>query len=87
MQIEADQLVCPACGGRLDFFAVFHHMMCAYVGPEYDFAPTAEGYDCPKCRRSIVSGDQACEITATSARCNHCHREMVVSPPSRAQLR
>ena len=57
MQIEADQLVCPACGSRLDLSPGFHHMMCAYVGPEYDFVPTADGYDCPKCRRSIVSGD------------------------------
>lgn len=40
MQIEADQSVCPACGAEgLEIFPVFHHMMCAYVGPRYDFAP------------------------------------------------
>lgn len=82
MQIEADQLVCPACGAEgLEIVPVLHHMMCAYVGPQYDFTPTATGYTCPKCRRDIVSGDQACEITGTSARCMQCRREIVVSPP------
>ena len=77
MQIEADQSMCPACGGGLDFFPVLHHMMCAYVGPEYDFVPSGKGYGCPKCRRPVVSGD--CEIVGTSAQCSRCHKEMVVS--------
>jgi hypothetical protein len=82
MQIEADQSVCPACGAaRLEFFPVLHHMMCAYVGPEYDFFLAADGYTCPKCRRAIVSNDHACEIVGTSARCSLCSQEMVVSPP------
>jgi len=60
MQIEADQSVCPACGAEgLEIFPVLHHMMCAYVGPQYDFAPAAAGYTCPKCRRDVVSGDPA----------------------------
>jgi hypothetical protein len=82
MQIEAGQSVCPACGAEgLEIVPVLHHMMCAYVGPEYDSVPTVTGYSCPKCRRDIVSGDRACEITGTSARCIQCRREMVVSPP------
>jgi DNA-directed RNA polymerase subunit RPC12/RpoP len=82
MQIEAHQSECPACGSAaLDVVPVFHHMMCAYVGPEYDFSPTIAGYVCPKCGRPIVSGDLACEIVGTSARCKVCHGEMVVSPP------
>ena len=81
MQIEGDQTVCPACGaGGLEIFPVLHHMMCAYVGPQYDFAPAVAGYSCPKCRRDIVSGDSACEIVGTSAR---CRKEMVVSPSPR----
>ncbi|MBV9234197.1 MAG: hypothetical protein JOZ94_00050 [Xanthobacteraceae bacterium] len=81
MQIEGDQSVCPACGaGELEIFPVLHHMMCAYIGPEYDFASTDAGYACPKCRRAIVSDDPACEIVGTSARCTRCRREMVVSP-------
>jgi hypothetical protein len=47
--------VCPACGADgLELFPVFHHMICAYVGPEYDFPPAVAGYTCPKCRRDIV---------------------------------
>ena len=85
MQIEADQSMCPACGtGGVEFFPVFHHLTCAYVGPEYDFIPAAAGYACPKCRRDIVSGDRACEIVGTSARCHRCGREMIVSPPAGA---
>ena len=58
MQIEADQRVCPACGAEgLEMFPVLHHMICAYVGPQYDFAAALDGYTCPKCRRDIVSGD------------------------------
>jgi len=83
VQIEAGQLSCPACGGRLDFFPVLHHMICAYIGPRYDFALALEGFTCPKCQRPIVSGDAACEIIATSARCSICCKEIVVSPPAR----
>jgi hypothetical protein len=83
MQIEGDQSVCPACGAEaLEFFPVFHHMICAYVGPQYDFAPTSAGCTCPKCRRDVESGDRACEIVGTSARCLRCRKEMVVSPPA-----
>jgi uncharacterized protein with PIN domain len=80
MQIEADQSLCQACGGDLNFSPVFHHMMCAYVGPEYDFSPTADGYICPKCRQPIVSGDATCEIVGESARCSRCQKEIILSP-------
>jgi len=63
---------------------VLHHMMCAYVGPQYDFPASDAGYTCPKCRRDIVSGDPACEIVGTSARCVQCRKEMIVSPPARS---
>jgi DNA-directed RNA polymerase subunit RPC12/RpoP len=83
MQIEGDQSVCPTCGSTaLELFPVFHHMICAYIGPQYDFAPAVAGYTCPKCRREIASDDRACEIVGTSARCMQCRKEMVVSPPS-----
>ena len=81
MQIDARQTVCPACGGAaLELFSVLHHMVCAYVGPEYDFTPVPGGYLCPKCRRGIVARDDACEIVGQSARCAACGREMAVSP-------
>jgi hypothetical protein len=83
MQIEADETACPACGaGDLEFVPVFHHMICAYIGPQYDFIPAVSGYTCPKCRRGIASGDSTCEIVGTSARCLRCRKEMVVSPPA-----
>ena len=81
MQIGKDQSLCPVCkAASLEFFPIFHHMICAYVGPSYDFAETATAYTCPKCRRDIVSGDRTCEIVGTSARCLHCEGEMPVSP-------
>ena len=85
MQIEAGQSACPACGASgLELSPVLHHMICAYVGPQYDFASAHDGYTCPKCRRGIVSGDDSCEIVGTSARCARCRREFVVSPPGAA---
>jgi len=83
-QIEAGQSVCPACGGELKFYSVLHHMICAYIGPQYDFASANDGYACPKCRRDIASGDSSCEIVGTSARCARCRKEFVVSPPTKA---
>jgi hypothetical protein len=80
MQIEGKHSVCPACGAAMEFFPVLHHMICAYVGPQYDFALAVTGYTCPKCRRGIVSGDDACEIVGTSARCVQCRKEMVLGP-------
>jgi transposase len=85
MQIEPDQMVCPVCGGGLEIVPVLHHMICAYIGPQYDFAAAADGYTCPKCRRAIVSGDTACEIVGASARCRRCGKEMIVSPPPAMQ--
>ena len=85
MQIEAGDDLCPACGAAaLEFFAVLHHMPCAYVGPAYDFLPDAEGYSCPKCRRGSVGAAPDCEIVGDCARCRHCAAEMVMSPPPAA---
>jgi hypothetical protein len=83
MQMEWGRSACPACGAqRMEIVPILHHMICAYIGPQYDFAPAAAGYTCPKCRRDIVSGDKACEIVGTSARCGACGREVIVSQPS-----
>ena len=88
MQIEAHQSECPACGSAaLDVVPMFHHMICAYVGPEYDFIPAPDGYLCPKCGRGIMSGDSACEIVGHGARCAECGREMPVSPEPAAPAR
>ena len=82
MQIEEHQSECPACGSAaLDVFPVFHHMMCAYVGPQYDFSPTDRWICLPEMPPPHRIGRSACEIVGTSARCKACQREMVVSPP------
>jgi hypothetical protein len=81
MQIESGETACPACGAQaLQTFPVVHHMICAYVGPAYDFGVGTGGYSCPKCRRAIVTNDVTCEILGTSARCLRCCREMLVLP-------
>jgi hypothetical protein len=83
MQIAENCSACPACGApELEFFPVLHHMVCAYVGPQYDFTVSVSGLSCPKCRRGIVSGDSGCELVGVSARCVQCRKEMVVTPTS-----
>jgi predicted RNA-binding Zn-ribbon protein involved in translation (DUF1610 family) len=77
---SAHRLACPACGKGLEIAPLLHHMICACVGPAYDFTATGIEYVCPKCRRGIVSGDDGCEIVGTSARCIGCGRETVVEP-------
>jgi hypothetical protein len=79
MQVENGSSVCPICGtAALEFFPVLHHLICAYVGPEYDYGSDA-GIACPKCEREIVSGDPTCEVLGTSARCRQCHVELPVT--------
>jgi len=81
MQIESERSRCPVCrAADVELVPLLHHMICAYVGPEYDFSPEHDAYHCPKCRRAIVSDDDTCEIVGTSARCRRCGSEMVVSP-------
>ena len=82
MQTEADQSTCPACGGNVQTYPVLHHMICAYIGPVYDFAPQTDSYRCPKCLGTIISGSNACEIVGNSALCSRCYAEAVVSPPN-----
>jgi len=85
VQIEADQSYCPVCkAARLEGYPVLHHMICAFIGPSYDFVEKGAGYICPKCRRKIVSGDGTCEIVGASARCANCFSEMLVSPAAEA---
>jgi predicted RNA-binding Zn-ribbon protein involved in translation (DUF1610 family) len=80
MLIQKSPSVCSDCATRLAVFPVLHHMICAYVGPSYDFPEIETGFRCPKCERSIVSNDPACEIVATSSRCPRCGKETVMPP-------
>ncbi|MCA1413915.1 hypothetical protein I6F30_22600 [Bradyrhizobium sp. NBAIM20] len=84
MQVESDQTKCPICNTKgLQHFPILHHMICAYVGPKYDFGLSDSAYSCPKCDRQIASNDAACEIVGLSARCLGCGSEMIVTPPGR----
>lgn len=48
------QTLCPACGAEgLEFFPVLHHMICAYIGPQYDFAAAAEHVSEMPARRRV----------------------------------
>lgn len=87
MQIDAHDTLCPACGAAaLERVPVLHHMICAYVGPQYDFTG-AGGLLCPKCRRAIVACDPATEIVGTAARCAECGKEMLVTPEAAGSSR
>ncbi|MBV2183698.1 MAG: hypothetical protein KUL88_04040 [Rhizobium sp.] len=78
MQVDEGDTVCPRCGGRLEIFPVIHHMLCAYVGPEYDFPGASDDRTCPKCRRQLVRHDA--EILGECARCMSCAAEFSVFP-------
>ena len=57
-------------------------IVATYMRALADISGRTAGYTCPKCRRDVVSGDPACEIVGTSARCVRCGKETVVSPPT-----
>ena len=89
MQIGSECFICPNCGAaELEKAPVVHHMICAYVGPEYDFGRTADALLCPKCRRTLREGGRDWEVVSTCALCRNCGGEFVVSdPPSGPQGR
>ena len=70
--------ICPACGSsEVEAAPIVHHLICAYVGPSYDFE-TQDGHRCPKCLRALRDHDRAAEIVGESARCRLCETEFVV---------
>ena len=76
MPDEALHHACPVCGAHaLQAIPVIHHMICAYVGPEYDFDREGEGYRCPKCRRELRDEARDWEVVGSSAQCPGCHAE------------
>ena len=85
MIIDSSRWVCPDCAARLAVFPVLHHMICAYVGPSYNFPGDRQRFRCPKCERRIISNDLACEIVATSWRCPRCGKETVMPPSTIAR--
>ena len=69
-------MACPFCDSALiERVPVMHHMLCAYVGPLYDFGVTDETYTCPKCRLRLNEEADDGEIVGYSYRCQECGLE------------
>jgi Thaumarchaeal output domain 1 len=78
MKPRTVRATCPSCqAGDVAISSVVHHLVCAYVGPDYDFE-TDEGYRCPKCLRAVHNHDPDAEIVGDSARCGLCGMEFIV---------
>lgn len=68
--------VCPQCRGPAAApTPILHHMLCAYVGPAYDFPQHDDVCVCPKCRRVLTADGHDWEIVGDCARCDHCGAE------------
>lgn len=78
MKLRAVRTTCPAChADDVAISSVVHHLICAYVGPDYDFG-SDEGYRCPKCLRAVHDHDRYAEIVGENARCRLCGTEFIV---------
>ncbi len=78
MRPRAVRVTCPSCqADDAAVSSIVHHLICAYVGPDYDFEAT-DGYRCPKCLRALHDHDRYAEIVGQSARCRRCEAEFVL---------
>ena len=78
MRPGATRITCPVCRTEdAEIHAIVHHLICAYVGPDYDFE-VEEGYRCPKCLRALRDHDPHAEIVGDGARCRLCGTEFIV---------
>ncbi|MBZ9653667.1 hypothetical protein [Phyllobacterium lublinensis] len=72
---------CLACNSTmLERHVVVHHMICAYVGPEYDFTVRAEQKCCPKCMRQLLGRGEDWEAVGICVLCEQCGRETILPP-------
>jgi len=71
--------ICGKCGSQsVEVHPVLHHFLCAYVGPEYDFAKTQNGFLCPKCRRVLADNNADWEILGDCSFCKFCSDEKML---------
>ena len=69
--------ICPSCkSSRTRTFPIFHHMICANVGPAYDFLVRDEGALCPKCNRFLRDAGNDWEIVGDCMICEDCAAEI-----------
>jgi DNA-directed RNA polymerase subunit RPC12/RpoP len=72
-------LACARCGSKSVVLSdVVHHLVCAYVGPDYDFDLHLESGRCPKCHRNLLPWRNDWEVVSSSLRCAECGHEAVV---------
>ena len=70
---------CVECGSpACSVHPVFHHFICAYVGPSYDFTKSEEGYLCPKCKRTLTVTGNDWEILGDCKFCRNCGSEKML---------
>lgn len=74
MNIAGD-LKCPVCNsGKVTVVPIYHHMLCAYVGPSYDFMQALDRTFCPKCKRELLAANW--EIVGDCFYCEDCSAEV-----------
>lgn len=77
-QNERGDVSCPQCGSRsVEAVPNWHHFLCAYIGPSYDFVVEHGSYYCPKCKGRLEVEAQDWEIVGQSFRCKNCGREFI----------
>jgi Thaumarchaeal output domain 1 len=70
-------ITCPACHSEsIERRPVYHHFLCAYVGPNYDFKEVDGRMICPKCKRCLNEDGDDSEIIGYSYACLHCQAEI-----------
>ena len=76
---DVSERPCRRCGAAdVRTFNVLHHLVCAYVGPEYDFKLNENNVlICPKCLCPLRTGDKDWEMMGRSYRCEACSYEDV----------
>jgi hypothetical protein len=68
--------ICPICQTQsMVFYPVYHHFICAYVGPSYDFSVGDTHQTCPKCKRLLKDNDW--EIIGGCSMCSICGYEAI----------
>lgn len=69
---------CPRCGaGKVEAVPNWHHFLCAYIGPAYDFPSQKGTHYCPKCQGKLEIENKDWEVVGQSYRCMNCGREFI----------
>lgn len=73
-----DEVACPGCGSaNVEAVANWHHFLCAYIGPAYDFPSEKGVHHCPKCSGALENDAEDWEVVGHSLRCLSCGRDFI----------